>query len=399
LRSLQLTNYRNFRRLALTLGDEPTIIQAENAQGKTNLLEAVELLATTKSSRAGSDRELIHWAVASPTDELSAAEAFGRISAVVAHARGETKAEVILRILDSSDDGSGPSVSKSFRVNGVPRRALEFVGEINVVSFAPEDVDLVAGPPAGRRRYLDVTNGQMSGRYLRALQRFNKVLAQRNQLLRQVREQGGQGQTLPVWDQELATNGAFIFQERARSINGLNAFADRWFRDLGGWGQRLEIGYKPALAEPEGVVLRNVPAETDAALGAIHSAFIQALDRGRQRDVAAGMSLVGPHRDDLCFVVDGIDMNVYGSRGQQRLAALSLKLAELDLLAARVGSRPILLLDDVLSELDAGKQAAVLRVAAGGGQTLLTVTHADAVDRNVLPDAPVLHLEAGALIS
>lgn len=399
MRSLQLTNYRNFRRLALTLGDEPTIIQAENAQGKTNLLEAVELLATTKSSRAGSDRELIHWAVASPTDELSAAEAFGRISAVVAHARGETKAEVILRILDSSDDGSGPSVSKSFRVNGVPRRALEFVGEINVVSFAPEDVDLVAGPPAGRRRYLDVTNGQMSGRYLRALQRFNKVLAQRNQLLRQVREQGGQGQTLPVWDQELATNGAFIFQERARSINGLNAFADRWFRDLGGWGQRLEIGYKPALAEPEGVVLRNVPAETDAALGAIHSAFIQALDRGRQRDVAAGMSLVGPHRDDLCFVVDGIDMNVYGSRGQQRLAALSLKLAELDLLAARVGSRPILLLDDVLSELDAGKQAAVLRVAAGGGQTLLTVTHADAVDRNVLPDAPVLHLEAGALIS
>ncbi len=399
LRSLQLTNYRNFRRLALNLGDEPTIIQADNAQGKTNLLEAVELLATTKSSRAGSDRELVHWAVASPTDELSAAEAFGRINAVVAHSRGETKADVVLRVIEGSEDGSGPSVSKSFRVNGLPRRALEFVGEINVVSFAPEDVDLVAGPPSGRRRYLDVSNGQMSGRYLRALQRYNKVLVQRNQLLRQIREHGGgQENTLPIWDQELATNGAFIFQERARSVNALAAFADRWFRELGGWGQRLEIGYRPALPETEAVVLRSVPTEGDAALGGIHSAFVQALSRNRPRDVGAGMSLLGPHRDDLCFMVDGIDLNVYGSRGQQRLAALSLKLAELDLLEARVGSRPILLLDDVLSELDEAKQMAVLRVAAGAGQTLLTVTHLEAVDRNVLPDAPVLHLEAGALI-
>ncbi len=398
MRSLQLTNYRNFRRLALTLGDEPTIIHADNAQGKTNLLEAIELLATTKSSRAGSDRELIHWAVVSPSDEVSAAEAFGRISAVVVGTRGETKADVVLRLLEGSEDAAGPSVSKSFRVNGVPRRALEFVGEINVVSFSPEDVDLVAGAPAGRRRYLDVTNGQMNGRYLRALQRYNKVLVQRNQLLRQIRERGGQDHTLPVWDQELATNGAFIFQERTRSVNGLAAFADRWFRELGGWGQQLAIGYRPGLPEAQSVVLQTAPAETDAALGAIHSAFVQALERGRQRDIAAGMSLIGPHRDDLCFIVDAVDMNVYGSRGQQRLAALSLKLAELDLLTDRIGARPILLLDDVLSELDEAKQAAVLRVAASGGQTLLTVTHIDAIDRNVLPDAPVLHLEAGALL-
>ena len=399
LRSLQLTNYRNFRRLALTLRDEPTIIQADNAQGKTNLLEAVELLATTKSPRAGSDRELIHWAVGSPHDAVEAAEAFGRISGVVAHPRGETKADIVLRLLDSGDDGAGSSVSKSFRLNGLPRRAIEFVGQINVVSFSPEDVELVAGPPAGRRRYLDVTNSQMNGRYLRALQRYNKVLTQRNQLLRQIREQGSaHATTLSVWDQELATNGALIFQERARSVAGLAAFADRWFRELGGWGQQLAIDYRPGLGETEAVVLRSVPAENDAALGAIHSAFMQALDRNRPRDVAAGMSLIGPHRDDLCFLVDGIDLNVYGSRGQQRLAALSLKLAELDLLADRVGSRPILLLDDVLSELDERKQMAVLRVAACGGQTLLTVTHLESIDRNVLPDAPVLHVEAGALV-
>jgi DNA replication and repair protein RecF len=399
LRSLQLTNYRNFRRLALTLDDEPTIIQADNAQGKTNLLEAIELLATTKSSRAGSDRELIHWAVASPANELAAAEAFGRITALVAQPRGETKAEVLLRVGDATEESAGPSVSKAFRVNGLPRRALEFVGEINVVSFSPEDVELVAGPPAGRRRYLDVTNGQMSGRYLRALQRFNKVLGQRNQLLRQIRDHGdGQDSTLPVWDQELATNGAYIFQERARSVTGLAAFADRWFRELGGWGQQLTIGYRPGLPANEAVVLGSVQ-EDDLALGAIHSGFMEAMSRNRPRDVAAGMSLVGPHRDDLCFAVDGIDLNVYGSRGQQRLAALSLKLAELDLLAARVGSRPILLLDDVLSELDESKQSAVQRVTAAGGQTLLTVTHLDSIDRNVLANARVLHLEAGALIA
>ena len=398
LRSLQLTNYRNFRRFSVTLNDEPTIIQANNAQGKTNLLEAVELLATTKSTRAGTDRELIHWTVSSPVDALAAAEAFARISAVVAQPRGETKAEVLLRVTDSVETGSA-GASKTFRVNGLPRRALEFVGEINVVAFSPEDVELVAGPPAGRRRYLDVMNGQMSGRYLRALQRYNKVLVQRNQLLRQLRDRGGgQDNTLPVWDQELATNGAFILQERARSVNDLGRFADRWFRDLGGWGQQLTIGYRPALPDAEAVVLRSVPAESDVALGAIHSAFVQSLSSTRSRDVAAGMSLIGPHRDDLCFVADGVDLNVYGSRGQQRLAALSLKLAELDLLAARVGSRPILLLDDVLSELDEPKQQAVLRVAAGGGQTLLTVTHMDAIDRNLLPDAPVLHLEAGALV-
>ncbi len=396
LRSLQLANYRNFRRLALTLEDGPTVIEAQNAQGKTNLLEAIELLSTTKSSRAGTDRELIHWSVLGGKENgVSELEAFGRINAVVGQERGDTRAEVILRVIEG-DNGAAPAVSKAFRINGLPRRALEFVGEINVVSFSPEDVSLVDGSPSGRRRYLDIMNSQMSSRYLRSLQRYGKVLAQRNSLLRHSRESGRLDPSLSVWDEELASNGAFLFQERARSVSELAVYADGWFKELGGWGQHLDIRYRPGLPDDEAAALRAAPGAIDERLGLIHAAFIHALATVSAKERIVGMSLVGPHRDDLSFIADGVDLNVFGSRGQQRLAALSLKLAQLDLLRKTNGTRPILLLDDVLSELDDVKQAAVLRVAASGGQTLLTVTSPDTA-RSALPDATVLHLEAGSI--
>lgn len=397
IRSLQLTNYRNFRRLALALEEGTTVIQAGNAQGKTNLLEAIELLATAKSARAASDRELIHWDALRADTREQGWESFGRVSAIVGHERGEIRADVILQVTEA-EASSGPAVSKAFRLNGVPRRALEFVGEINVVSFSPEDVGLVAGPPAGRRRYLDVTNGQMSQRYLRSLQRYHKVLQQRNYLLRQLRDHARGDPTLAVWDGELARDGAFLLQERARSAQALGELADRWFRELGGWGQRLEVRYRPGLDEEASEVLWAPPAEPDESLGCIHSAFLRALERMALRERSMGVSLVGPHRDDLGFLVDGVDLNVYGSRGQQRLAALSMKLAELDLLRARVGSRPILLLDEALSELDGQKQSAVLRAAAGDGQTLLTVTTLEEDHRALLAGATVIQLQDGALV-
>ncbi|MBM2810149.1 MAG: recF [Chloroflexi bacterium] len=396
LRSLKLTNYRNFRRLALSLDDGPTVVQAENAQGKTNLLEAIALLATTKSGRASSDRELIHWAALQNND--LPAEPFARISAVIGHERGEIHADVVVRAGDPTDDGT-LNASKTFRLNGLPRRAVEFIGEINVVSFSPEDVELVAGAPSGRRRYLDVTNSQMSSRYLRTLQRFNRVLQHRNHLLRTMREQGRHDPSLEVWNQELATNGAFLFQERARSLQALNELADRWFRELGSWGQHLEIRYAPAIGDsPKAAILQELTGQNDEQLGRIHSMLLEALERSADRERAAGMSLIGPHRDDFSFRVDGIDLNTYGSRGQQRLAALSLKLAELDLLGDVMRSRPILLLDDVLSELDARKQAAVLRVAATAGQAIITLTSLDVLKGNALPGARVLTLETGALV-
>lgn len=397
IRTLQLTNYRNFRRLALALSDGPTVICAPNAQGKSNLLEAIELLATTKSARAGSERELIHWeAIRAATSGDDPLGAFARVSATIVHQRGEMHADIVVRAGDLTD--STASASKSFRLNGLPRRAVEFVGEINVVAFSPEDVGLVAGAPSGRRRYLDVTNAQMSGRYLRALQRYNKVLAQRNHLLRESRERGRADPSLAVWDAELAQNGAFLFQERARSVRALSSAANRWFRELAGWGQELQILYKPGLDETATRVLVDIVEQADDSLGAIHGAFAEAIERSAARERGAGMSLMGPHRDDVSFLVDGVDLNVFGSRGQQRIAVLSLKLAELDVLESRVGSRPILLLDDALSELDEVKQAAVLRVARDCGQSVLTTARLEPATFRELGHPPVLQVRDGAIL-
>ncbi len=396
LRSLRLTNFRNFRRLALDLADGPTVIQGENAQGKTNLLEAIELLATGKSSRASTERELIHWDVLRAP--AGAYESFARVSAAVAHERGEVHADILLRAIDNGTGDTAPTVAKTFRLNGLPRRALDFIGEINVVAFAPTDVELVAGPPAGRRRYLDIMNAQMSRRYLRSLQRFNKVLIQRNFLLRQIRERNRSDPSLAVWNEELAGSAAFLFQERARSVQALTELAERWFQELGGWGQRLEVRYRPGITAEEAAVLAAPIQPIDGSLGRIHAAVKQALERVSLREQAAGMSLVGPHRDDLSFLVDGIDLNTYGSRGQQRLAALSLKLAELDVLTAQLGTRPILLLDDVLSELDPHKQEAVLHIAQGTGQTIITVTDLNSITGRLTTAGTVLRLRAGAVL-
>lgn len=395
LRSLTLTNYRNFRQLALTLDDGPTVIQGENGEGKTNLLEAVELLATTKSARSGSDRELIHWAVQGQQNGIGPGDAFARISAVVAHEGRDSRADVLLRLSLDAEDETTPAVSKAFRLNGAPRRAVDFVGQINVVSFSPDDVALVGGSPGGRRRYLDVTNAQMSRRYLRALQRYNKVLLQRNHLLRQMRETGRVDPSLGVWNEELAENGAFLVLERARTVAELSAGADEWFHQLGGWGERLEVRYRPALGDgpPPG----SISTLSEAGPEAVKEAFQHALERAAPRERAAGISLVGPHRDDFTFLVDGIDLHVYGSRGQQRLGALSLKLAEVGTIDHRVGSRPIILLDDVLSELDRRRQEAVLRIAGGPGQTILTLTSLDFAGASSLPAADIYCLSGGAV--
>lgn len=411
LRSLELMNFRNFRRAAVELAEGPTVILGDNGQGKSNLLEAIELLATAKSARAGSDRELIHWAALSGAADVLP-EQFARIRAAVLRNDHETRAEVLIRPL--AGDGDGPAASKTFRLNGVARRALEFVGAINVVAFSPLDVALVAGPPAGRRRYLDVMISQFNSRYLYGLQRYQKVLLQRNHLLKQLKGRRAEESGLSVWSEQLVAEGAFLILERARAVRDLTGLADRWFRGLGGGGGQLEVLYRPALGPAGSVVgesTRSQPIPLPSAalrpgpdgegaltLATVQHVFSEEAARVQQREVAIGMSLAGPHRDDLRFVLDGVDLQVYGSRGQQRLAALALKLAEADLLEQRAGSRPILLMDDVLSELDRRRQLAVLRFAARTGQTLLTVTSIDVVDPDELPNAVVLRVQAGTVI-
>ncbi len=395
VRSLELANFRNFRRVALDLRDGPVLVVGENGQGKTNLLEATELLATAKSSRAGSDRELVNWK-ALTEGEAPLGEPFARVRATTVRDNRELRSEILIRDLGTETEGRATTVSKTFRLNGVSKRALEFVGALNVVTFSPLDVSLVDGSPSIRRRYLDVMNAQVSPKYLYALQRYQKVLFQRNHLLRQVRSRGVNDASLSGWSDQLLTEGALLICERAATVARLTPFADRWYRELAGIDARLEVSYRPALGSAADVV----EGVTDADAGTVarvREAFGLELDRARSREAAAGLSLVGPHRDDLRFLLAGVDLNVYGSRGQQRLGALALKLAEADHVETRAGSRPVLLMDDVLSELDPKRQAAVTRFVAAGGQTLLTTTSLGFITADLLDCAQVLHVEDGVV--
>jgi DNA replication and repair protein RecF len=289
---------------------------------------------------------------------------------------------------DGGTNGSGPSFTKTIKVNGLPSRAAQLVGEINVVLFSPEDVALAAGPPVGRRRYLDITNSQVNPGYLRALQRYNRVLIQRNQLLRQVRERRQPATLLEPWNEEQVSLGCTVVAQRMKMLASVNAVIGEQFRRLSGTGQELEVVYVPTMLPAD----QQQGGEVD-----LPAAFRSRLAEVATRELEQAVSLVGPHRDDFSFRLDGVDVSTYGSRGQQRLVVLALKLAEAEFMQAEVGERPILLLDDVLSELDPTRRAFVLERTVEGGQTLITTTDLDDLSPSFLARAEQFRVEAGSI--
>jgi DNA replication and repair protein RecF len=406
LKRLALTNFRSYVRLGLELPQGVVVFHGANGQGKTNLLEAVYLLATTKSPRASSDRELINWLA------LDQPQPFARIAASVLRGANELHVDITLRAeLGPTTNGTnGLALSKQVRVGGLPQRAVEYVGTITAVLFSPEDVGLVAGPPAGRRRYLDITLSQVNPRYLRALQRYTKIVAQRNHLLRQVRERRQPLALLEPWDAELVRSGAYLIEERARLLAALTPRLTDLFRALSGSRARLEVAYRSSLdaaseetvasgrVRESGVPWRSgAPSPLLPDLAGLAERFERCLVGGRERELAQGVSLVGPHRDDLLLLLDDVPLGTYGSRGQQRLAVLALKLAEAEFMRAETGERPLLLLDDVLSELDPPRQAFVLQTLGADGQTLLTTTDLGGFDPGFLARARVYRIEDGTV--
>ncbi|HZS88794.1 MAG TPA: DNA replication/repair protein RecF [Chloroflexota bacterium] len=382
LERLALAHYRNYAHLDARFKEGVIILHGANAQGKTNLLEAIYLLATTKSSRTRSDADLITWG---PPDPFSPVP-FARIAAHVERTSGPVDLEiVVVQEANGQVETPGPTARKRFKLNGVPRRAGEVLGQVNAVLFAPTDVDIVAGSPSLRRRYLDVILCQVHPSYYRALQGYNKVLLQRNSLLRQVRERQQPADTLLYWNEKLVEYGTTVVVQRADAVAHLSVAAAEMHERVSGGRECLEMAY-----------LSSVSLEGGGATG-VRGAFESDLAAQRQRELAAGVSLVGPHRDDLGFAVGGTDMTQFGSRGQQRSVALAIKLAELAYIRREAGEWPILLLDDATSELDAVRRAAVLEVASEHPQVFLTT----AEPQNVMPafdDAPqIWHVESGTL--
>ena len=384
---LGLTNFRNYRQLELRLPPRLVVIQGDNAQGKTNLLEAIHMLATTKSHRASSDRDLIHQAAT--REDLS----FARISADVQRERGNLSIDIVLRLEkaepSTTKDTTSPSaipLRKRIRVNDIVRRAIDLVGQVNVVTFSAQDIDLVAGTPSLCRRYLDLVNSQTDSNYLRSLQRYNRVLLQRNHLLKLLQERQAQPDQLQFWDKELVGNGSYIVMQRRCLVTALNKLAQEIHNELSGKTEKLEIVYLPSI-------------DKDESLVEIESRFRQALYQTRRKEIAAGMTLVGPHRDSLQFQVNEADMSRYGSRGQQQTVILSLKLAEARYIQTKVGDSPILLLDDVFSELDHHRRQHLLESIVSFQQVLISVVDLDCFEPSFLAQTTQFRVRQGTIES
>jgi DNA replication and repair protein RecF len=378
LTHLSLHNFRNYVRLDLDLPPGVTVLLGDNAQGKTNLLEAIYYLATSRSPHAGSDRELVHW-LAVEEEPLPYARLVGRV------ARGAS--EMAIEITLTQQANNGARYRKQIRLNGVARRAMDLLGNLNVVFFLPEDIGLVSGPPSGRRRYLDAMLCQIEPPYCRTLSRYNQIVTQRNALLRDLRERGGQPAQLAFWDERLVEHGAYLVARRGVALAALDERANAVHRALTDGAEQLHLHYEPSV-EFEGEWAVD-------AIGPVYGARLQAL---RQREIAAGMTLIGPHRDDMRFFVDAVDAGVYGSRGQQRTAALALKLAEVELMHHETSEHPVLLLDDVFSELDAHRRGfLVSTLQRGSSQAIVTTTDLHDLPEPFLQSCQLWRVEMGRL--
>ncbi|MBI5302361.1 MAG: DNA replication/repair protein RecF [Chloroflexi bacterium] len=404
LTHLTLTNFRNYAHLELDLAPGVTLLQGENACGKTSLLEAIFYLATAHSPRAGAERELIRWGA---SDEPIP---FAHVEADVEKSNGtRTQLEIVLvqpgesaARVDSARAANG-RVTKRIKVNGVGKRALDLLGELNVVLFLPEDLDLVFGSPGDRRRYLDVTLSQIDPRYGRALSKYNQVLEQRNGLLREFRERSFNNPTqLAVWDQQLVAEGTYLIARRGDTIARYNDLIAEIHPRLTGAREELRLVYQPSVAS-NGEHATATGKELRVA--GIARAFNEQLAALRPRELASAQTLVGPHRDDVRFIVQRangappMDANTFASRGQGRTIALSLKLAEVALMRAETGETPVLLLDDVMSELDAARRAALADTMLDSTQALITTTDLSDLAPEWLERVHVLHVCDGQVIS
>ena len=396
LKHLSLANFRNYARLELDLPPGITLVQGENAQGKTNLLEAIYYLATADSPYARADRELINWLA--EEEDLTFARLVGEIQ------KDDTLQRLEITLLkEPSPEASGHRLKKQIKINGVPKRVLDLVGQLNVVIFLPQDIDLVAGSPSGRRRYLDTTICQFDPVYCRTLRRYGRVLTQRNHLLRQLQERRSSPEQLRFWDEKLAEDGAHVFARRREVIAELEELARVIHLELTDQDEHLSLCYEPSIRMPDKYYQIPLGLGSERGLGirysesSIREAFLEQLREITREEIRRGMSLIGPHRDDLRFLAGGVDMRIYGSRGQQRTVVLALKLAEAKLLARETGEQPIMLLDEVMSELDEARRRYLTKAIENSQQTILTTTHWDAYSPDFLAQAILLRVQEGRI--
>jgi len=335
IESIELKNFRNYRELNLQFDKKTNILYGDNAQGKTNILEAVYLSGTTKSHKGSKDRDMIYFG-----EEEAHLRTFIK--------KGEIDYKIDIHLKKNK--------TKGIAVNGVPiRRASELFGIANFVFFSPEDLGIIKQGPAERRRFLDMELCQLDKVYLHNLVNYNKIVVQRNKLLKDLAFRSDLSETLDIWDLQLAEYGKKVIQGREIFVEQLNQIIREIHSHLSGKKENLKIFYEKNCSKEE---------------------LYKTIQRNRERDLRMKTSSTGPHRDDLLFLVDDIDIRKFGSQGQQRTAALSLKLSEIELVKKIIHDTPVLLLDDVLSELDQNRQNYLLN-SIHDIQTMITCTGLD----------------------
>ncbi|MBK8984764.1 MAG: DNA replication/repair protein RecF [Chloroflexi bacterium] len=378
---MSLTNFRNYGRLELDLAAGPTLLHGNNAQGKTNLLEAIYYLATTRSPQAEQDQQLIHWEATHTEEPI----VVGRIQAQLSTQSGPRQVEMRLILEQSQTAQPGKtSFRREVLVDRRKVRLMDLLGHLRVVLFLPEDIQLISGSPSQRRRYLDITLCQVDPVYCRHLADYNKILEQRNALLRQIAEGSGSVEVLPVFTERLVKLGSHVFARRAAFLHQISREAQRiHYEELTDGGETIRLHYLPRLESKEMAQNGSLAALTQAgqwlqekqrSLAAVEERFSQAVDAARQADMARGSTSVGPHRDEWYFQLNGRHLGSYGSRGQQRTAILALKMAEINWMTQTSGDAPILLLDEVVAELDEQRRALLLAYVLRVNQALLTAT-------------------------
>ncbi len=387
LTRLRLEQFRSWRALDLPLQRGLNLVSGANAAGKTNLIEACWMLAALRSPRAAREGELIGWGAPPPALARAAGEAQTE--------QGPIQVEIVLaaRADGALGQSGAPLTSKRIRVNGVNRQASEALGAIRAVLFSALDLELLTGESRLRRRFLDIAVSQADHAYAHALSRYQRGLRQRNALLRRIAERRAAAAELAEWDQLLAKQAGRIWSTRAAAAAELAAAAAERHRQLHG----------AQVAEAEALSLRYIPAcggvcrDGAAAADAWAELMREALAGSRRRDLARGATSVGPHRDELELLLAGRAVGAYSSRAQQRGYALALRLAEADLLSARSGEQPILLLDDLFSELDAERRERAAEFLAGAEQVILTTARPETLPQALPAPAARWRIAAGSL--
>lgn len=335
IESIQLKNFRNYNLLELKFDKATNIFYGDNAQGKTNILEAIYLCGTTKSHKGSKDKEIIQF--------------------------GEDESHIRMKVVKDGvsykiDMHLKKNKAKGVAINGLPiRKARELFGIVNLVFFSPEDLNIIKSGPGERRRFMDLELCQLDQLYLTELAGYNHIVNQRNKLLKELSFQPGLMDTLDIWDMQMVQYGSKVIEKRSAFIKELNMIIEDIHKNLTGGAEHLEVIYEP---------------NTESSF------FAETLAKNRDRDIRMKMTSAGPHRDDLCLMSNGVDIRKYGSQGQQRTAALSLKLSEIYLVKKKIKDTPVLLLDDVLSELDSSRQTYLLE-SIHDIQTMITCTGLD----------------------